>query len=171
MYVTLRFNYLVTCLSDNLFQLSRSTRLTHNCFMTGTLTRKRNVDPQNSHSKEYNIILFGQSLDSITSTYDVVILLLLPTCKDEESSHLAFSAASLSRCRAIWSFVTSIPVSLLNSATRNFRSVLSKSSPPRNVSPFVDFTSNTPFCISRMEISKVPPPRSYMAILKCVKLL
>jgi hypothetical protein len=30
----------------------------------------------------------------------------------------------------------------------------------RWVSPLVDLTSNTPFCISRMEMSKVPPPRS-----------
>jgi hypothetical protein len=37
---------------------------------------------------------------------------------------------------------------------------MSKSSPPRNVSPLVDFTSNTPSPISRMETSKVPPPRS-----------
>ena len=30
--------------------------------------------------------------------------------------------------------------------------------------PFVDFTSNTPSPNSRIEISKVPPPRSYTAI-------
>jgi hypothetical protein len=40
----------------------------------------------------------------------------------------------------------------------------SKSSPPRDVSPLVAFTSNTPPDISRIEISKVPPPRSYTAI-------
>lgn len=28
----------------------------------------------------------------------------------------------------------------------------------------VDLTSKTPFCISRTEIPKVPPPRSYMAM-------
>jgi hypothetical protein len=37
---------------------------------------------------------------------------------------------------------------------------MSKSSPPRNVSPLVDFTSKTPSPISRTEISNVPPPRS-----------
>ena len=36
----------------------------------------------------------------------------------------------------------------------------SKSSPPRNVSPLVDFTSNTPSPISSTEMSNVPPPRS-----------
>merc|ERR1711963_595839 len=40
---------------------------------------------------------------------------------------------------------------------------MSKSSPPRKVSPLVAFTSKTPLSSSRMEISKVPPPRSYTA--------
>src|SRR5580658_9820079 len=40
----------------------------------------------------------------------------------------------------------------------------SKSSPPRKVSPLVDLTSKTPSPISRMETSKVPPPRSKTAI-------
>ncbi len=40
----------------------------------------------------------------------------------------------------------------------------SKSSPPRWVSPFVDLTSKMPLPISRIEISKVPPPRSNTAI-------
>ena len=43
---------------------------------------------------------------------------------------------------------------------RDQQPVMSKSSPPRKVSPLVDFTSNTPSPISRMEMSKVPPPRS-----------
>lgn len=47
-----------------------------------------------------------------------------------------------------------------------WRRCWSKSSPPRKVSPLVDFTSKTPFCISRTEISNVPPPRSYTAILE-----
>src|SRR5438067_1151860 len=37
---------------------------------------------------------------------------------------------------------------------------LSKSSPPRNVSPLVDLTSNTPSPISRIEMSKVRRPIS-----------
>jgi hypothetical protein len=37
---------------------------------------------------------------------------------------------------------------------------LSKSSPPKNVSPFVALTSKTPPEISKIEISKVPPPKS-----------
>ena len=42
---------------------------------------------------------------------------------------------------------------------------MSKSSPPKNVSPLVDFTSKTPSPISKIEISKVPPPKSYTAIV------
>ena len=42
-------------------------------------------------------------------------------------------------------------------------SALSMSSPPRCVSPAVDFTLKTPFAISRIEMSNVPPPRSYTA--------
>ncbi len=40
----------------------------------------------------------------------------------------------------------------------------SKSSPPRKVSPWVAFTSKTPSPISRIDMSKVPPPRSKTAI-------
>src|SRR5690606_40792811 len=45
------------------------------------------------------------------------------------------------------------------------------SSPPRWVSPLVESTSNTPSPSSRMEISKVPPPRSYTAIFWSVDFL
>ncbi len=39
------------------------------------------------------------------------------------------------------------------------------SSPPRWVSPLVDFTSITPSLISRIEISNVPPPKSNTAMV------
>src|SRR3979411_1214264 len=42
---------------------------------------------------------------------------------------------------------------------------MSKSSPPRKVSPLVDFTSNTPSPISRIETSNVPPARSAAEIV------
>jgi hypothetical protein len=54
----------------------------------------------------------------------------------------------------------SIPLSFLNSPIRYSTIALSKSSPPKNVSPFVDLTSNTPSPNSRIETSKVPPPKS-----------
>ena len=54
----------------------------------------------------------------------------------------------------------SMPCSRLNSSASQSITRWSKSSPPRKVSPLVDFTSNTPSPISSMEMSKVPPPRS-----------
>jgi len=38
--------------------------------------------------------------------------------------------------------------------------IASTSSPPQEVSPFVALTSKTPLLISKIEISKVPPPKS-----------
>ena len=81
-----------------------------------------------------------------------------------ESSFLAFSAASLSLCIAILSPERSMPSCFLNSLTIQSITLLSKSSPPRRVSPLVASTSITPSPISMMETSKVPPPRSYTMI-------
>ena len=78
----------------------------------------------------------------------------------DESSIFAFSAASRKRCKAMRSFDKSMPVSALNSSVSQLIILRSKSSPPKWVSPFVDFTSNTPSPNSSMEISKVPPPKS-----------
>ena len=85
---------------------------------------------------------------------------LISVCVALDSSIFAFSAASFSRCSAILSLVRSTPCSFLNSSARYSTIRMSKSSPPRKVSPLVDFTSNRPSSISRIEMSKVPPPRS-----------
>ena len=77
-----------------------------------------------------------------------------------DSSILAFSAASFRRCRAMRSLDRSTPWSLRNSLTSQSMTRWSQSSPPRWVLPLVDLTSKTPSPISRMETSKVPPPRS-----------
>ena len=85
---------------------------------------------------------------------------LISVCVEDESSILAFSAASFRRWSAILSLVRSTPCSFLNSSARYWTMRMSKSSPPRKVSPLVDFTSKRPSSISRIEMSKVPPPRS-----------
>ena len=77
-----------------------------------------------------------------------------------ESSFLAFSAASLSLWSAILSCLRSMPFSFWKLSARKFISALSKSSPPRCVSPFVARTSNTPSPSSSTDTSNVPPPRS-----------
>ena len=78
----------------------------------------------------------------------------------EESSILAFSAASLRRCMAILSLERSTPSVSLNVLTSQSMTLSSQSSPPRWVLPEVDLTSKTPSPISRTDTSKVPPPRS-----------
>ena len=89
---------------------------------------------------------------------------LISVCAAEESSIFAFSAASFNLCRASLADFKSIPLSFLNSVTRYSTIASSKSSPPKKVSPLVDFTSNTPSPISKIDISNVPPPKSYTAI-------
>ena len=54
--------------------------------------------------------------------------------------------------------------SFLKSSTNQLMMSSSISSPPSWVSPFVESTSNTPSPISKIEISNVPPPKSYTAI-------
>ncbi len=77
-----------------------------------------------------------------------------------ESSHLAFSAASFNLCIAILSFRKSTPCFALKSSAIQFMMRSSQSSPPKWVSPLVALTSKSPSEMSRIETSKVPPPRS-----------
>ena len=77
-----------------------------------------------------------------------------------ESSQRAFSAASLSRCMAMRSSRIATPVSSSKVSIRYCMTRRSKFSPPRKVSPAVEMTSKTPWPMSRIETSKVPPPRS-----------
>mmetsp|Transcript_21890 Transcript_21890/g.44850 ORF Transcript_21890/g.44850 Transcript_21890/m.44850 type:complete len:333 (-) Transcript_21890:924-1922(-) len=84
---------------------------------------------------------------------------ILASCTPE-SSIFAFSAASVRRCKACRSLRRSMPSAFWNSEAIHFTTTLSKSSPPRWVSPLVESTSQTPSPTSRTETSKVPPPRS-----------
>mmetsp|Transcript_39711 Transcript_39711/g.119972 ORF Transcript_39711/g.119972 Transcript_39711/m.119972 type:complete len:224 (+) Transcript_39711:947-1618(+) len=90
---------------------------------------------------------------------------LTSVCTLLDSSTLAVSAASLRRCTASLSLDKSMPCDFLNSAMKWSQTTWSMSSPPSEVSPLVALTSNTPPEISRIEMSKVPPPRSYTAMV------
>mmetsp|Transcript_86821 Transcript_86821/g.144443 ORF Transcript_86821/g.144443 Transcript_86821/m.144443 type:complete len:223 (-) Transcript_86821:576-1244(-) len=90
---------------------------------------------------------------------------LMSVCLAEDSSILAFSEASRMRCKAILSFDTSKPFSFLNSSRICCVSTISKSSPPKKVSPLVAFTSKTPPAISKTLTSNVPPPKSYTTMV------
>jgi len=94
--------------------------------------------------------------------------MLISVCCALDSSILAFSAASFNLCKACVSCFKLTPFSFLNSSINQSIILLSKSSPPKNVSPLVDNTSNTPSPISKIDTSNVPPPRSYTAIFSCV---
>mmetsp|Transcript_48509 Transcript_48509/g.140522 ORF Transcript_48509/g.140522 Transcript_48509/m.140522 type:complete len:435 (-) Transcript_48509:892-2196(-) len=85
-----------------------------------------------------------------------------------ESSILAFSAASVSLCRACLSSKRGIPCMLINPSASQSTILLSKSSPPRCESPLVASTSHTPSPTTRTETSKVPPPRSKTMIVSLV---
>ena len=93
---------------------------------------------------------------------------MISVCWLEDSSILAFSAASFNLCKAAGSVLRSKFWSFLNSSTKCSIKAKSKSSPPKKVSPLVERTSN---CFSPsisassiIEISNVPPPRSKTAI-------
>ncbi len=85
---------------------------------------------------------------------------LISRCMSVESSIFARSASSFRRWSAMRSCFRSMPCSRLNSSTSQSMMRWSKSSPPRWVSPAVALTWNVPSPISRIEMSKVPPPRS-----------
>ena len=88
-----------------------------------------------------------------------------------ESSILAFSAASSSRCRASASVRTSTPLSRLNSSASQSMIFWSMSLPPRCASPSVERTSITSSPTSSTDISKVPPPKSNTTIFSFFFLL
>ena len=73
---------------------------------------------------------------------------------------LIFSHSLFNLLIAFWFLEISFPVSSLNSLIQCSTKALSKSSPPKCISPQVDFTSKIVPSIWRIVTSKVPPPKS-----------
>ena len=84
----------------------------------------------------------------------------ITTFESKLRSIFADSDAFLIRCIAIGLSVRSIFVCSRNSSMTKSMIRLSKSTPPRNVSPPVASTSITFPCNCRTLTSNVPPPRS-----------
>ena len=127
-----------------------------NAFLTGSIDLLTNSSDNCSNLALVNVVTKCLGPDDVAVTYGK----LISVCVDEESSILAFSAASFSLWSAIESSLKSICSFFLNSSARKSIITWSKSSPPRWVSPFVDNTSNTPSPSSNIDISNVPPPKS-----------
>mmetsp|Transcript_21305 Transcript_21305/g.54268 ORF Transcript_21305/g.54268 Transcript_21305/m.54268 type:complete len:335 (-) Transcript_21305:313-1317(-) len=77
-----------------------------------------------------------------------------------DSWRLARSTSRRSFWMARLSLAASVPSLRLNTFSRCWITRLSKSSPPRCVSPDVAITSKTPLSMVSSDTSKVPPPRS-----------
>ncbi|KAF5213678.1 hypothetical protein ECC02_013781 [Trypanosoma cruzi] len=123
-----------------------------------SVPRKRS--PQSS-SKRARVMVAWKSTLSNSASISIV------ACAADDSVRLARSQAVRRRRRARWLVVRSLPLFLrLNSSVRCDTRRLSKSSPPRCVSPFVAFTSKMPPSIVSSVTSNVPPPRSKMSTLR-----
>ena len=81
-------------------------------------------------------------------------------CVLEDNVRFARSHDVRSRRKALLSPLKSLRFLRLNSDTKWLTIRLSKSSPPKCVSPAVAFTSKIPSSIDKMDTSNVPPPQS-----------
>jgi len=97
-----------------------------------------------------------KSIDSAKESTSMVVYV------EDDKILLALSHYVLSLLMALLLFLISTPFFLKKSAEQNSTNLLSKSSPPKRVSPAVALTSKIPSSIVNNETSNVPPPKSKM---------
>ena len=97
-----------------------------------------------------------KSIDSAKESTSMVVYV------EDDKILLALSHYVLSLLMALLLFLISTPFFLKKSADQNSTNLLSKSSPPKWVSPAVALTSKIPSSIVNNETSNVPPPKSKM---------
>src|SRR5579859_7140991 len=143
----------------SIFDLSSSASASA-CFVGATVRSSRSAVISSSFARvSCRSRCFGPSAVAVTKGRLICVVIV------DDSSIFAFSAASYRRWSAILSAARSMPWSFLNSPTIQSTTALSKLSPPRWLSPAVDFTSKTPPPSSSTDTSNVPPPRSKTRIV------
>mmetsp|Transcript_14289 Transcript_14289/g.37899 ORF Transcript_14289/g.37899 Transcript_14289/m.37899 type:complete len:230 (+) Transcript_14289:719-1408(+) len=146
-----------TRMTSSMEPLSTPASCTHFLHGSSVLPTKSATIPSNWALPSLTFKCFGPVASAVMNGNETSVVF------KPSNSRFAFSAASLNLCMASGSLDKSNPESFLNSANRCLSNSSSKSSPPSIVSPLVDLTSKTPPLISRIETSKVPPPKSNTA--------
>mmetsp|Transcript_6193 Transcript_6193/g.10357 ORF Transcript_6193/g.10357 Transcript_6193/m.10357 type:complete len:351 (+) Transcript_6193:652-1704(+) len=128
-----------------------------------TVSMQRVNRPLHIFSKIGRVIVAVKFSPSMRASRSISVSLVL------DSARFAASTALRSRWVERWLLFTALAAFLPCFSSICFKhqstKQLSKSSPPRWVSPPVAFTANTPPSIDRTLTSKVPPPRSKITTL------